>query len=153
MGKKRVDRRLNAKHRSRVRQVIRGLVESSDIQKVMEDTALTPVSALRLLRGEEGRQQLKARRQLAKIHGELLAQRFGPFAVQKLTQLLGDEKPELRLKGALSLLKIGGLDKQPRTTKTTTKNEELPEDTEELREMMAVVAEVLERRTANTEAS
>ena len=137
-------------HNNRVLQVIRGMTETSDLQKVMDDTAITPIQAIRLLRGAEGRKQLKARQQLAKIHSELLAHRFGPFAVQKLTQLLADEKPELRLKVALALLKIGSLDK-PRQTNEHRKmegakeNEQL-EDTDELREIMAAVAEVLEQR-------
>ena len=135
------------RHRSCVRRVIRGLVESSDLQKVMDESGLTAVSALALLRGTEGREQLKARRKLAKIHGELLAQRYGPFAVQKLTQLLGDEKPELRLKGALSLLKIGKLDRQSSSAKPDkAKESEEIEDTDELREVMSAVAEVLEQR-------
>jgi len=124
------------------------MIESSDLQKVLADAAVSPLKALRLLRGSEGRKQLTAHRQLAKIHSELLAHRFGPFAVQKLTQLLADEKPELRLKVALSLLKIGNLDKQPPTRSDckTKENEEI-EDTDELREVMSAVAEVLEQRT------
>ncbi|MCL2648744.1 MAG: hypothetical protein FWD61_17375 [Phycisphaerales bacterium] len=135
-------------HGNRVLQVIRGMMESSDLQKVMDDAAITPVQAMRLLRSGQGRKQLKARQQLAKIHSELLAHRFGPFAVQKLTQLLADEKPELRLKVALALLKIGSLDKPRPSDKANykTKENEILEDTDELREIMSAVAEVLEQR-------
>jgi hypothetical protein len=89
--------------------IVKALGEATDVERVLEQHQMTPRQLLHAMRSRRGKSQLKARRELSKIHSELVAQRFSPYAVHKLCQLLSEEKPELRLKGALSILTVSGL--------------------------------------------
>ena len=140
--------------KNRVIDIIKKMVDSTDLEKILNEFQLTPTRAMILLKTSEGRRQLKARRQLARIHGELVAHRFGPYAIQKLTELLGDEKPELRLKSALSMLAVTGLVHKARRKKAAAadgkdaeNDEKISMTSEQACEYLEAVCEVLDRRT------
>jgi hypothetical protein len=133
----------------RIDGVIAKLAGSADLQKVLEQSGETPEALLEMLATDYGRRQVRALAVLARLHRRLLADRWSPFAVHKLAQLLGDEKSEVRLKGALALL--GATRRTPakgagRKGKPAEAAPELPElNGTETAELMEAVSEVLTR--------
>jgi hypothetical protein len=93
----------------RIDGMIGKLGDSADLQKVIEQTGLPADRVLELLRTPYGKKQLKAFRILARLHSRLLADRYSPYAVHRLVELLQNEKVELRLKSADLLLQISGI--------------------------------------------
>jgi|SRR5271170_1475796 len=89
-----------------VEKVIQELGDGGDLQRVMDGHGLSAVQVMNMMGSKRGRELLKARRRLSKIHKELLAQRFSPFAVQKLCAVLQEKKPELWLKAAMAVLEV-----------------------------------------------
>jgi hypothetical protein len=133
--------------------LIQTLSDVTDLQRVLDDHQMSAAQLLNCLRTARGRQQLKARRQLAKIHSELVAHRFSPYAVHKLCQLLSDDKSELRLKGAMSILAVSGLAGKPtRAAKKKESTEPVREPTAEDGEVLVALAEVLAQRRAAEQA-
>ncbi len=132
--------------------IINTLTDVTDLQRVLNEHDMSAARMLQLMRSARGKQQIKARRQLAKIHSELVAHRFSPYAVHKLCQLLSDDKSELRLKGALSILSVAGLgQKRERASKKKSgadAKDSPPAQTPEDLELLAIVAEAMAKRRA-----
>lgn len=85
--------------------LVERMVAGEDVERVLEEMALTPECALGALRRKDGRKRLEARLKLGRLQSELLKARFRPRAMSSLISLLGQsEKPEVVLKAALSLL-------------------------------------------------
>ncbi len=134
----------------RVDGVLAKLAESSDLQKVIQASGLPPEEIMRLLRLPGGRRRLRAWQSLARVHRRLLADQYSPFAISQLAGLLGDEKPEVRLKGALAIL--AAVREKSRERKVRGKAETKPVldvpmlDGTATAELLEAVSEVLERR-------
>jgi hypothetical protein len=93
----------NSKYK--VELVIQELGDGCDLQRVMDRLELSPVQVMNMMQSSRGKELIKARRRLAKIHRELLASRFSAFAVQRICGVLQqEEKPELWLKAAAEIL-------------------------------------------------
>lgn len=149
------------KAREKVAEVIRGMVEGIDLERVMERAGIGTgktggaAEVRRLLEGKEGRRQIEARRALARLHVELLALRYGALAMGKVCGLLSQEKPELQLKAALAVL---GAMRGEKEQEARSKNQEATaemarelavgaaEEGEADMELLSAVAEVLAER-------
>ncbi len=141
--------------------IIKTLSDVTDLQRILDEYQLSPPQILHALRSARGKRQIKARRQLAQIHSELVAHRFTPYAVHKLCQLLSDEKSELRLKGALSLLSVAGLGNRPggkwqrsghqKAGSGNAQDDFYPQTIEDV-ELLHAVAQTLAQRRAAKEA-
>src|SRR6476661_1249804 len=90
--------------RDKTKESIKGLLDGTDLQRILERAGVTATGAVKLLEGQKGRRQMEARRALSLIHVELLAHRYAALAMIKLCGLLSEKKPELQLKGALAVL-------------------------------------------------
>jgi hypothetical protein len=97
--------------RGKTEQMIEKMAVCVDTDRVLEEVKLTEKQALALLRNKAGRRLMASRRRLSKMHVEIVACRYSPFAVQKLCELIDKGKEEIKLKGALSLLGLAGLGK------------------------------------------
>ena len=137
--------------------ILSRLADSGDLQSVLADTNLSAAELLRLLKTEEAGEALRARRRLGKTHTLLLARRYSAYAILRLVELLRDEKPDIRLKGALALLAAAGLDGPARIAalrlakkRAANAREPLPEipelDGTATTELLEAVAEVLHHR-------
>ncbi|HUO08557.1 MAG TPA: hypothetical protein VM008_09685 [Phycisphaerae bacterium] len=124
-----------------VEKVIRELADGGDLQRVMESHAMSPIKAMQLMQSKRGRDVLKARRRLAKIHRELLASRFSAFAVQRICGVLKqEEKPELWLKAAAEILDAVKGEKRSARKGVAEKEEEgVLFSREEIRRVMALM--------------
>jgi len=130
---------------TKVRKVLKGLSESTDLGKVLEGAGVSASAVLGLLEGEEGKRELEARRALARLHVELLAQRYGALAMVKLCGLLDEkEKLEVRLKAAMAVLAEIGEGTKEMRDKGTEETEEAPEEGDG--EILRVVAGLMEER-------
>jgi hypothetical protein len=129
--------------------LIRGMGEWTDLDKALQAAGLTAAEALAALEAREGQRQMAARRELAKIHAEVIALRFRPLAASKLCGMLQEEKLDVRMKAALAVL---GMTSETASL-TKRASEEAAEGSDEGEEadteLMMAVAEVLaERRRA-----
>ncbi len=133
-------------------ELIDRLANSTDIHRFLEERKVSAIQALRAMCSTSGRRERRALRRLAKMHSEIIAHRYSPYAVHKLCELLSNEKAEIRLKGALSLLEIAGLRADRMRGKRGEKGQggasETRMDEEEAAEMLSALAEVRERRRA-----
>jgi hypothetical protein len=96
---------------STVEVIVSRLADSGDLQSVLADAGLSAAELEKLLDTADGKDMLRARRRLGRMHTKLLARRYGAYAILRLVQLLEDEKPEVRLKGAQAILEASGLDR------------------------------------------
>jgi hypothetical protein len=129
--------------------LIRGMGQWTDLDKALEESGLTAAEALAVLEGEQGQRQMAARRELARIHAELIALRFRPLAASKLCGMLQEEKAELRLKAALAVLEIAADaadSRRPEDGATNTSTGDEVDDEEADTELMMAVAEVIAQR-------
>jgi hypothetical protein len=139
----------------RIDGVIGKLGDSADLQKVIEQTGLAADRVLEMLRTPYGKKQLKAFRILSRVHSRLLADRYSPYAVHRLVELLQNEKFDLRLKSADLLLQLSGIAskaaaraiaRRPETPPAAPPPPAVPElSGTETAELLEAVAEVLTR--------
>jgi hypothetical protein len=124
--------------RGKTEQMIDKLAACVDTDRVLRELQLTEKQALVLLRNKAGRRAMAWRRRLSKIHVEIVANRYSPYAVQKICELIESGKDDAKLKGALSLLDLARLGKV--AEKSKRKQEAVPtaEDLK-LLELMAKV--------------
>jgi hypothetical protein len=105
---------------SKTEQLVGQLAAGVDVERVLDDLRLTATQALNLLRTRGGRRIIAARRRLAEIHADIVACRYSAFAVHRICETMQSDKPELRLKGATSLLGIAKLGRK--SAKKKSKN-------------------------------
>ncbi|HVX83693.1 MAG TPA: hypothetical protein VH253_02645 [Phycisphaerae bacterium] len=96
---------------STVEGIVSRLADSGDLQSVLADAGLSAAELEKLLDTADGREMLRARRKLGRVHTKLLARRYSAYAILRMVQLLEDDKPEVRLKGAQAILEASGLDR------------------------------------------
>jgi hypothetical protein len=95
--------------RGKTERMIEQMAACVDTDRILHELQLTEKQALALLLAKGGRRVRASRRRLSRIHIDVLACRYSPYAVQKLCELMENGKEEMRLKSALSLLDLARL--------------------------------------------
>jgi hypothetical protein len=132
---------------NRSSEIIRQLAAGVDIDRVLREQKISFERALKLLGTRQARREISARRKLAVIHTHLVAHRFSPYAVQRLCELLSDEKAEMRFKGAVAVLSIVGLSRlKAPAGKRVKESFELSEPTAESAELLGILATIISGR-------
>ncbi len=137
--------------KGKVRGILKGLGESTDLGKVLEGVGVSASAAVRMMEGEDGKRELEARRILAQLHVELLAHRYVALAMVKFFRLLDEkQKLEVRLKAAMAVLgamgKGEGKELRDKGTEEQRERGEAEGEGEGDGEILRVVAELLEEK-------
>jgi len=133
--------------------IIKRLTEGADLDQIILDLRLTPTKVLNLLETVQATEQLSIRARLSRIQVELLAHRHAPHAMDKLCGLLNESAADLRMRGALAILKtILAADTLKLKQDPNPKNPapDPLDDTQSDHELLAALSELLgQKRRAN----